>query len=467
MPAMPAAIPSLASAPLPPLMPARHVLGHLPAMRRDVLGLFVKGHRDHGDIVRMRAGPMYIVGLAHPEHWHHVLVTARDNYAKDTRGYQMLRVILGDGLVTSEGEFWKRQRRIAQPAFHRKTIEGFAGTMSAAALDLAERWQDLARSGAQVDVAAEMMRLTLRIVGETLFSMDLTGESDDVGQAVSEMLSCFNVLVASPLPHPHRWPTPTAHRFRHSRNVLDRVVTDVIRERRASGEQRHDLLGILMSSEDEETGEQMTDIQLRDEVMTMILAGHETTANGLAWTLYLLSKHPDIGRQVAAELDRVIGADRPEISHLRDLEYTSQAMQESMRLYPPVAMIGRKAVADDVIGGFRIPAGSYVYMTQWAMHRHPELWQDPEVFDPSRFSSERIAARKAAGVHKFAYLPFSGGQRKCIGDHFAKMELQIILAVLLRRFELDLVPGHPVVPECSVTLRPKHGLLMTLRERTF
>jgi len=453
------------SAALPPSLSTWHPLGHLPGMRDDVLGVFERAHAAHGDVVRVRVGPKHLVGLRHPEHWHHVLVTARERYTKDTRGYQMLRVVLGDGLVTSEGEHWRRQRRIAQPAFHRKTIATFADTMARATLDMAESWQRHAASGEPIDVAAEMMRLTLRIAGETLFSMDLTGESDHVGRAVSEMLSCFNELVASPLPAPHKWPTDTARRFRAASASLDEVVRGVIAERRRTGDRSHDLLGMLMNTVDDETGETMTDQQLRDEVMTMILAGHETTANGLAWTFHLLGQHRDAQRRVHAELEAHMAGESPDMAELRAFDWTDRVIKESMRLFPPVAMIGRKATEDDVIGGFRIPAGTYVYMTQWAMHRHPGLWQDPERFDPDRFSPERVAARKALGIHKFAYLPFSGGQRKCIGDHFAKMEMALVLAVLLRRFELVPVAGHPVIPECSVTLRPKHGLMMTLRAR--
>jgi len=454
-----------AGLPLAPSLPTNHLLGHLPAMGRDPLELFERAHRDVGDVVRMRLGPKQIVTLAHPELLHRVLVSERDQYIKQTRGYTMLRLILGDGLVTSEGGFWRRQRRIAQPAFRRKYIAGFANTMTTSARDMADRWQAVADAGATIDVAAEMMQLTLRIAGETLFSRDLTGEAHELGAAVTTVLEAFSPLTQAPIPAPHMWPTPTAHKFRRGIKVLDRVVHQIIAERRATGEPGNDLLGMFMASVDDETGESMTDKQLRDEVMTMILAGHETTANALAWTLYLLSKHPAVDRRVHDELAANVSDDNPAAGVMRAVPYTHQALQESMRLYPPVWVVGRSAVNDTELGGYRIPQGTYVYMPVWVMHRHPALWDNPEGFDPDRFAPDRVAARKALGVHKFAHLPFSGGQRKCIGDHFAKMESLLILAVLLQRFRLSLVPGQRVVPEASITLRPRDGLHMRIHNR--
>ena len=302
--------------------------------------------------------------------------------------------------------------------------------------------------------------MTLRIAGETLFSMDLTGDAEEVGRAVTDVLDAFSPMSTTILPAPHLWPTPMATRFRRGLASLDETVGRIIADRRASGEVVADLLGMFMASEDAETGERMSDKQLRDEVMTMILAGHETTANALAWTLHLLGQHPEALHRVQREIDDALGDATPGPAVFGQLPYTYQVLQESMRLYPPVWAVARMAAEDDELGGYRVPKGTYVYMPHNQLHRHPALWDQPDAFDPDRFSPERIEARKALGVHKFAYLPFSGGQRKCIGDHFAKLESLVCLAVLLRGRTLRPVAGHPVVPEASITLRPKHGLMM-------
>lgn len=448
-----------------PLLPSDKLLGHLADLQRDPVAAFTRAHSEVGDIARMRVGPQQLVTVARPEYVQQVLVGHQNRYSKETRGYIKMRLILGDGLVTSEGDFWKRQRRIANPAFRRKAVAGFGQSMAEAALATADRWAAAAQTGEPIDVAKEMMRLTLRIAGETLFSMDLTGDAEEMGEAVSSMLEAFSVLTTAPGPYPELWPTPTARRFRKGLRTLDRIVGEIIAERRSSGEVKHDLLGMFMDAQDVETGERMTDRQLRDEVMTMILAGHETTANALAWTFYLLSENPEIAADVRTEIDANLGDAMPTMAAMQSLPLTMRVLQESMRLYPPVWMLSRRAEQDDVIGGYLVKKGSFVYMPVTVMHRHPDLWEQPDKFDPDRFTDERVAARKASGVHKFAYLPFSGGQRKCIGDHFAKMELVVCLAVLLRRFEARLVEGHPVVPEGSITLRPKHGLKMHVAAR--
>ncbi len=442
-----------------------NILGHLQAFRHDSLGLMMDAFNNCGDIARVRIGYETALFTANAEDVKRVLIDRHGDYSKQTRGYAVLRMVLGQGLVTSEGSFWKRQRRIAQPAFQRKRIAGFGDTMRAASEDLSVHWGEIARRGTSVDVAEEMMRLTLRIAGETLFSQDLSNQSAEVGPAVTEVMHYFNWLFKSSVPLLHHLPVPANVRGRRALKTLDRVVYDIIAQRRASGSGPLDLLDMFMNAYDEDTGERMSDLQLRDEVLTMLTAGHETTANGLAWTLYLLSKHPGILRRLQHELDEVLGDDEPDMMKLRELTYTNQVIQESMRLYPPVWAVARRAEQDDVLSGHLVKRGTYVVMSPYVIQRHPQYWDNPEGFDPDRFSPERLEQAKAEGRPKQAYFPFSIGPRKCIGDHFAKMESLIILATLLRRFTPSLVPGQRIEAETSITLRPKHGIQMTLSAR--
>lgn len=273
------------------------------------------------------------------------------------------------------------------------------------------------------------------------------------------MLDRFYHLVSAPYPYPELVPSPPNLRMWRARNELYRVVDELIAARRRSGADLPDLLGMLMAARDEESGEAMSDRQLRDEALTMLSAGHETTANGMTWTFYLLSKHPEVARKLEAELDTVLGDRLPTVADLERLPYTQQVLRESMRLFPPVWSLARLSTEDDVIDGFHVPKDTFVFVSQWAVHRHPDFWTNPEGFDPERFAPGRPAP------DRFAYFPFSRGQRQCIGDRFAEMEAALLLAVLARRYRFALVPGHPVVPSPSVTLRPKHGLKMTLSAR--
>ncbi len=460
----------LRTLPNPPAVPASGLLGLLSEMRDDPIGLFSRAHREHGDVVSMRMFNQHIVTIANPEHWQHVLVSHREQYAKRTRGYEKLKLFLGDGLVTSEGAHWRRQRRIAQPAFNRKRIATFAASMGAASLDMRAIWQQSAARGEERDIAADMMKLTLRIAGETLFSLNISDEAAEVGAALGVVLHAFDRITTAPVPFPERWPTAANRKMRKAIATLNKVVEDIIAQRRAAdarGEaSQEDLLGALMAARDEDTGEAMDDKQLRDEVMTMLLAGHETTANALAWTLHLLSTHPEIAQAVVAEIEANVAGEVPQLSELCKLPLLDQVMNESMRLFPPVWIIGRRAEQDDEIGGFLIKKGTYVYMPAYVLHRHPDNWREPERFDPSRFSAERVAERKEQGVHRFAFLPFSGGQRKCIGDQFARMETALALATLLPAVQLTPLAGRPVVPDPQLTLRPLGGLPMRLSERT-
>ena len=450
----------------PPLFPSRGLLGALPRMREDPLALFLQAHALLGDVVRFKLFGLTAVQIADPALVERVLVTKQRAYAKQTRGYAVLRKMLGNGLVTSEGDFWLRQRRIAQPAFHRDVVASFADIMTRAGADMVARWRPRIDDGAPFDVAHEMMEVTLRIVGETLLSTDVTGQSDDVGAAVTTLLVQAMYRTTHPLLLPDAFPTRLNREFKAARAVLDRVVLGMIEARRLAGppyraaDGRLDLLALLMGTVDEETGESMTNAQLRDEVMTVFLAGHETTANALAWTLHHLDLRRDVQAAVRAELARELQGRAPTLQDLPRLSLLGRVLKESMRLHPPVWMLARAALEDDVLGGFTVKRGTIVFTSQYLVHRHPRLWPDPERFDPDRFLVEDPARPK------YAYFPFSGGPRKCIGDQFANMEALLLLAIVLQACTLTTVPGHPVVPHPSITLRPLHGLKMTASPAT-
>jgi cytochrome P450 len=429
------------------------VLGSLPAARRDPLKLFGEAFRDYGEVVRFHFGPLVAHMVSSPAGVNHILAENNKNYGKQTRGYESLRYVLGNGLLTSEGEFWKRQRRIAQPAFHRQRIASFAQTMVRAASEAAALLE--AQRGDVVDVHDAMMRLTLRIVGETLLGHDPSADAGEVGSALAFLLSVVAerssrmLFFGRPI-----LPTPENFRIRRSLKTLDAVIERIVAERRKKP--GDDLLSMLMEAKDEATGESMDDRQLRDEAMTIFLAGHETTANALTWTWLLLSRYPAALRELRAELQSVLGGRAPSMEDLPKLRFNKMVIEESMRLYPPAWIIARSASAADEIGGYEIPAGSIVFVSPWIVHRHPGLWDDPEGFDPQRFSSEKA-------LPKGAYFPFGGGPRQCIGNSFATMEAELLLATIAQRVKFDLQPAHPVVLDPSITLRPRYGIKMYVR----
>ena len=432
--------------------------GNLAQLRKDPIGLLMESFRSFGDIVHFRVAHRHVFLLAHPDHIKYVFQDNNRNYNKQTRGFEALRTLLADGLLTSEGAHWLRQRRIAQSAFHRARIAAFGTTMTRATEEMLDRWR--ARTGTTpLDIQSEMMRLTLRIVGETLLSTDVTGQADQVGAALTVALESARRAIYRVFVLPLRIPTPRNLRLQGAFRTLDEVVYRIIEQRRASDENTGDLLAMLMHARDEDTGEGMTDRQLRDEVMTIFLAGHETTAIALSWTWFLLSKDPAVARKLRAELDRVLGGRTPTTGDLPELQYTGQVIQESMRLYPPAWIVSRCAIADDEIGGYHIPCGSFVFLSPYVTHRHPAFWDNPEGFDPERFERGRLDH-----LASFAYFPFGGGPRLCIGNTFAMMELQLIVATLAQRWRLNLVPGQRVELSPAITLRPRGPMLMTLKD---
>lgn len=434
------------------------LIGNLLAFRRDVLGLLLESQRLYGDVVRFRLGPHVIHLVCDPEHIKRVLVTHQSNYDKDTRSSAKIRAATGLGLLTSNGDFWLRQRRLTQPAFQARQLAGFFEIMTATTGALLERWQSHADTGGPLDIASEMMRLTCTIVGKALFGADVSPDMDVIEQAATVLMEHTYRRLQRIIDLPPNWPTPANLRFRWALRRLDDIVYRLIRERQKDGADRGDLLSLLLHRRDEETGQRMSEAEVRNETLTLLLSGHETTANSLAWTWYLLSRHPEAARQTRAEVLEVIGSRTPTLEDLARLEHTTRVFQESLRLYPPIWVMERRTVEQDEIGGYTIPAGSSVVICPYVTHRHPRYWDNPEGFDPDRF---------LPGSAHPAYLPFGLGQRLCIGQNFAMMEAVLICAMVLRRFRLDLVPGFAVEPRPGITLRTRHGVLMTLHSYPF
>jgi cytochrome P450 len=412
-----------------------------------------------GDAFSFRAGPRWLNVFCHPDHVQHILHDNQRNYDKQNKGNEVLRLSLGEGLLTAEGETWLRNRRLAQPAFHRRRMGAFAERMTAAAVELEAQWYEAAGRGEVVDVAESMMSATLRIVCDTVLgAMPGRDLEREVSSALTVMLRETNHRVTSPFNVPMRYATPANTRLKGAIATLDRVVEAIIAQRRAEGaSERDDLLTILMQAEDATTGERMHDRQLRDEVLTMFLAGHETTANLLSWAFMLLSQHPGIARALRDEVRGVLGGAPATLESLEQLPLTAAILQETLRLYPPAWIISRSPVEDDQIAGFDVPARSVVYVSSFITQRHPDLWQDPLGFDPERFMGGRGPA------HKYAFFPFGGGPRLCIGQSFALLEAKILLATLIQRVGAELLPGHQVEPQPMITLRPGGGLPMRLR----
>ena len=421
---------------------------------RDPLGFLSRCVREYGDVVELRfmGQPIYL--LADPGLIEYVLVENNRNFTK-TRILKRNRRLLGEGLLTSEGEFWRRQRRLAQPAFHRKRVAAYGEVMAA----FAERSLGAWRDGQTIDVHEEMMHLTLEIVAKCLFDADVGARTTDVGKAMKVALEDFSSQRRL-LRIPKGIPTPHNIRFEMAARRLDGVVGAIIENRRKSEEDRGDLLSMLMLAEDD-SGERMTDKQLRDEVMTLFLAGHETTANALSWTFWLLSLNPEVEHELAEELARVLGGRPPTTSDLPALPYVECVLKESMRLYPPAWVVGREAIAECEVGGYRMAAGTTALMSQWIVHRDHRYHEDPERFDPDRWTAQYEKA-----LPRFAYFPFGGGPRQCIGASFAMTEACLILAAVAKRFKMELAPGQRVEPYASITLRPEKGIRMTLVERS-
>ena len=433
------------------------IFGSARAFRDDPLGFIESARREHGDFVRIRLGPYRVYLLLGPEHVGHLLQKNPGNFLKD--GYEHNELLTGRGLLTSEGEFWRRQRRLTQPAFHKERLRNMVGAMADATEEMLGRWRDRLGKGGErpLEIDAEMSRLTLSIVSRTLMGTDVSGGASKVGRSLEYTLWYAFQRTGRFFNPPFSFPTPKNLRYMRAIRTLDAIVYSLIDGRRGSGEDGGDLLSMLVQARDFETGEGMSRKQLRDEVMTFLVAGYETTARALAWTFNLLDQNPEAGRKLREELAWVLDGCAPAYEDLPRLVYTKMFVQESMRLYPPVWGLARRARGEEEIGGHRVPKGSRLVISSYVTHRHPAFWEGPEKFNPERFTPERSEVRP-----RYAYFPF-GGPRQCIGVNFATMEATLITAMVAQRFDLSLLPGHPVEPQANLTLKPRYGLPMVPR----
>lgn len=435
----------------PPGPKPHFLIGNFPLGGRDPLATFLRWAAEFGDIFYYRAIYIPVFFLNRPDLIEQMLVTQNENFAKD-RVIQNSRWFLGEGLLTSEGAPWLRQRRLCQPAFHRERLPSYAEPMTAFTQEMLANWKD----GETRDVHQDMMQLTLRIVAKVLFGVEVEDETNRVSAALNDLMSYSSGARMVLPPWVRFLPFPGLGRVRQAVRSLDETVFSIIQRHHAENGHGNDLLSILMNVRDED-GSRMSDQHLRDEIMTFMLAGHETTALALTWTWYLLSQNPEAEQKLHDELKSVLAGRSPQYEDVPKLAYTEKVIKESMRLYPPAWGMGRVAVRNCTIGGYEIPVGGNVVSCQWVMHRNPRYFPDPEAFNPDRWSPEMIRS-----LPKFAYFPFGGGPRLCIGAGFAMMEATLLLATIAQKFRLKLVPGHPVKAVPSITLRPKSGMRMML-----
>ena len=430
------------------LLPGRF----LRPLQRDPIPFFARLARDYGDAAMFSVLGQKIVFFNHPDLIAELLV-AQNRFFHKSRVLQRSKTVFGEGLLTSEDPLHLRQRRLAQPAFHRDRIARYAEVMVERAVSARERWRD----GQTLDVHHEMMRLTLEVVARTLFDAEVEDEADEIGAALTSLVDLFPLLMNPAAPLLQKLPVPSSRRFRRAVERLDRTIFAIIDERRASGADRGDLLSMLLLAQDVEgDGGGMTDRQLRDEAMTLFLAGHETTANALAWTWYLLGLHSDVAGALHAHVGEVLRGRLPTAADYPRLQFVEMVLAESMRLFPPAWAISRLAMADVTIGEWLVPRGAVAVVAQAVMHRDARFWPDPERFDPMRFTAEGKASRP-----KFSYFPFGGGPRICIGEGFAWMEGVLILATLAQRWRMELL-SREVEAQASITLRPRGGIRMRL-----
>ncbi|HZQ08910.1 MAG TPA: cytochrome P450 [Anaerolineae bacterium] len=450
--------PAQTKRPLPPVLPAPRWMGWTKELTDDVLGLLTLG-RETGDFVRFRVANTYIYLANHPDYIKHILQDNNRNYGKATRALQIIKLISGENIFTSEGEFWLKRRRLMQPTFHRQHIASFGTVMTGAAQEMLAEW-DAAPVNHVFNIDEEMMRVTLKIVGRALFSVDLTSDTRTLGKAFSDSTEYMIFRIRHPFYPPMGFPTLRNRRAKATRRTLENVIQRIIRERVASGKEPNDLLTLLLSMRDEETGEGLTEEELGREISTMVFAGHETTSNTLTWAWYLLSLHPEVESGLHQEIDKVLNGRVPTMDDVPNLVYTRQVIDESIRLYPPAWTFGRVALKSDELGGYRIPAGAQILISPYTMHRHPRYWENPDVFEPERFSPTQNEKRP-----RFVYLPFGGGPRLCIGQPFALAEATLLLAAIAQRYSLRLVPNAKVIPFPQITLGVAEGMPMTLTPR--
>lgn len=432
------------------------ILGVWPHLRQNPLQFLTDAAYQYGEIVSLRLGFQRVYLLTHPDHIRYVLQDNSQNYHKSAR-VESIKPLFGEGLTTSEDSLWQHQRRLIQPLFKHQRMETFASVVIEMTTAMLKRWQSSAEQEKPLDIAAEMLALTQTIILRILFGADSMQELSKLNQTLTTAFDHLSQRVWSLAAVLDSLPTARNRQFRQALHTLDTFVYGLIAERHRRENETDDLLSLLLQARDEKTGEPMSDTQLRDEVMTLCIAGYTTTAAALTWTWYLLSQHPTVERTLQRELATVLRGHPPTIQDLSALPYTHMLIAEVLRLYPPTWITARTPLEDDEIGGYHLPAKSVLLLSPYVTHRHPAFWENPGQFSPERFRPGQATSR-----HPFAYFPFGGGPRFCIGQSFARMEMALIVALIAQTYQLRLVPGHPVVPQPLITLYPRHGMLMTL-----
>ncbi|MCB9008361.1 MAG: cytochrome P450 [Ardenticatenaceae bacterium] len=432
----------------------------IPEIQRAPLAFLQRNAAEFGDFIHYPLGLWEVYQLNHPDLIEHVLVTNQRNYSKNTVQYNTLANITGNGLLTSDGRFWRRQRRMIQPAFHRQRVLGWGETMVTISQNMLRVWHTFAQTGQPIDVDDAMMTLTLEIIGEALLGINLQKEASQLAQAVLTMLDYVVYRSQRPVVLPLALPTPRNRRFRAGLQKLDALIDQAITDHQRGQGNPNDILSQMLAATDRETGEKMSRAELRDEIITFIVAGHETAASGLTWLFYLLAQNPAVEAELVAEIDAVLNGRSPTTDDLANLPTVERVVAEALRLYPPAWLITRRAIEADTLLGEPIPANALIIMSPFTTHRHPAFWEKPDVFHPEHFLPDVEKARP-----RYAYFPFGGGQRMCIGDSFAKVEMGLVVTAVYQKYRLKLLPNHPVLPNPLVTIRPKHGLMMTLHRR--
>lgn len=432
------------------------VMGNLAEYMRDPIAMLCRLRREYGDVARNPLGPYVTHLISHPDDIRWVLQENQANYIRG-RFYDNFKPFFGEGLLTTDGDFWLRHRKLVQPLFHRRRVDTCSEEIQASVDEMLQRWEKYSRSGEDFDIVPEMMRLTLSVLGRMIFGVDVGHMAEVIGPAVR-----LGVAAMMPQGNIHdflpRW-MPTAHnrQISSAKQTLLNVM-DWVREQRSHMPRNgNDLSSLLLSAVDEETQERLTEKEVQDEMMTIFLAGHETTGSGLAWSLYALATHPEVRVRLEEELRQTLGDRPPSAADLPNLPYLCMVIDECLRVYPPIWGFTRDAAGEDEIRGYRIPAGSSIFVSPYVTHRHPDFWENPEAFDPERFAPEAAAKRP-----RFAYFPFGGGPRQCIGIHMAKLQMQLAVAMVIQRYRFETVPGHPIERGATVSLRPVSGIRMTL-----
>ena len=431
------------------------ILGSIRQIQRDNVQTFMDAWRQYGDIVHFR-GPLTINLVVHPDYVERVLRNNVANYPRPEFVTEKLKSIVGEGLVAAEGERWANARRVSQPAFTKDLLDAYGQTMIETTGEMLERWEPYLEAGRQLDIKSEMMHISLANLATAMFHFDLREALDQIEPAVAFALAHTNRRLTSPI-DPQKLPLPSSKHFVSVLGGLNQVIYRIIGEHRKAPDGVRDFVNMLLESTDPKTGAPVTDQQARDEVIGFFIAGHETVSSALTWTFYLLSQNPESWRKLKSEVDEVLGGRTPTVDDVPNLKYTEYVLLEAMRLYPPIFVLMRRALDDDVVGGYHVPKGSTVVLCAYVTHRHRDFWDNPEGFDPERFMPER-----SAHLPRMAYFPFGGGPRKCIGNTFAMIEMPLVVAMIAQRYKVNLVPEQVVFPEPAISLRPRDPVMVTV-----